>query len=132
VYLGIKQDDDKDWQEAAVTMASIYEHGYLTIAATWSSGSSYGLFAPDQHLFDGKKLQSCGIRVRKKPPHFPFLWQSTPSWPLLDRAWVYQERLLSPRTVHFGENQVRDPCAEPDTMLHPTIHTADPRYTGSV
>jgi hypothetical protein len=107
--LGIKQDDEEEWREAAATMASIYERGYLTIAATWSNSSSHGLFAPNQHLFQARKLQSCECYVRKRAPEFPVPWNPEPSWPLLNRAWVYQERLLSPRMVHFGEDQVRDP-----------------------
>jgi hypothetical protein len=31
-------------------------------------------------------------------------------WPLLERGWVFQEVYLSPRTLHFGSNQVVWQC----------------------
>jgi hypothetical protein len=101
------QDDDDDWKEAAATMAIIYERANLTIAATWAENSDCGLFASDQERYKARKLEDHELYIQERgslfpPPH------STNSYnfPLLNRAWVYQERLLSSRMVHFGKDQV--------------------------
>lgn len=30
--------------------------------------------------------------------------------PLLRRAWAFQERILSPRIIHFGDTQLYQEC----------------------
>ena len=100
------QDDKDDWKEAAATMADIYERAHLTIAATWASNSDSGLFASDRERYKARKLRSCELYVREKPDKLPLPTSRSTGFPLLTRAWVYQEQLLSPRMVHFGEDQV--------------------------
>jgi len=100
------QDNKDDWEEAAATMATIYEQAHLTIAATAASNSRSGLFALDRERFKAQKLRNCELYVREKPDRFPLPKFPSKGFPLLTRAWVYQERLLSPRMVHFGKDQV--------------------------
>lgn len=102
------QDDKEDWKEAAATMGDIYAQAHLTIAATWASNSDSGLFAPDPERYKARKLQNYELYVREKPGKFPFLVhaRASKSFALLTRAWVYQERFLSPRMVHFCRDQV--------------------------
>ncbi|KAK8192030.1 heterokaryon incompatibility protein-domain-containing protein, partial [Phyllosticta capitalensis] len=89
--LCIIQDSPQDWAQESTKMADIYQNSYLTIAATKSSNSAGGLFnTPDS---------------RFKEHSF-----NTPVPPLLQRAWVYQERVLSPRTLHFGHQEVLWEC----------------------
>ncbi|ETS05802.1 HET-domain-containing protein, partial [Trichoderma reesei RUT C-30] len=97
VWLGIKylwidslciiQDSAEDWKEQAAQMCEIYTGGYVTFAAAWSADSDVGLF--------------------RESPSFTM----TPELPLLSRAWVYQERLLSPRIVYFTRYEVAFECA---------------------
>ena len=42
--LGIVQDDIQDWNETAASIADIYRHAYVTIAATASYDGSQGCF----------------------------------------------------------------------------------------
>jgi hypothetical protein len=112
VVIGIIQDSSEDWEEAANTMADIYENAYITIAAVSSPNSHKGLFSPDRIAMCLSKHPQ--YHVRPFPPSFPYdggLDRSEKHlWPLLRRAWVHQERTLSPRTVYFSDYQVYWEC----------------------
>ena len=116
--LGILQDSREDWKEAAATMANIYEHAYVTIAATSAQDSKGGLFSSARPLVT-RLDKHPHLYIREYPRTFPEYSHEFPNysytedlkpWPLLTRAWVYQERRLSTRTVHFGEHQVYWEC----------------------
>jgi len=116
--LGILQDSREDWKEAAATMANIYEHAYVTIAATSSQDSKGGLFSSARPLVT-RLDKHPHLYIREYLRTFPNYSHAFPNysyskdlkpWPLLTRAWVYQERRLSTRTVHFGEHQVYWEC----------------------
>jgi hypothetical protein len=42
-------------------------------------------------------------------PHWPG-HDDLGHWPLLERAWAYQERLLSPRVLHFCQDELVWEC----------------------
>jgi hypothetical protein len=109
--LGILQDSQEDWKEAAATMAGIYEHAYMTIAATSAQDSNGGLFSSVRPLTT-RLDNHPHLYIREWLPPFPggFYIGNPRPWPLLNRAWVYQERRLSPRTVHFCKHQVYWEC----------------------
>lgn len=107
-----------DWKEAAATMAGIYENAYITIAATHSQDSDRGMFSVEQPKPLVKHPQ---IYVRDILPQFPRMYGDMQTqygldaiemeeWPLLSRAWVYQERRLSRRIAHFARCQVYWGC----------------------
>ncbi|KAL5375950.1 hypothetical protein DPSP01_010817 [Paraphaeosphaeria sporulosa] len=39
-------------------------------------------------------------------------WTMAGSWPLMQRAWAFQERLLSPRVLHLGPSELVWECQE--------------------
>jgi hypothetical protein len=99
-------------------MANIYEHAYVTIAATSAQDSKGGLFSSARPLVT-RLDKHPHLYIREYPRTFPEYSHEFPNysytedlkpWPLLTRAWVYQERRLSTRTVHFGEHQVYWEC----------------------
>lgn len=51
------------------------------------------------------------IFLRRQPRHAAFSHFDPSGPPLLTRAWVYQERVLSPRVVHFGAEELLWECA---------------------
>jgi hypothetical protein len=116
--LGILQGDEDDWKEAAATMGSIYENSFLTIAATRSNDSTGGLFSKTKGLAktkNAKKLKTSVLHLceerfqdfqRFNNSHVPEFG----NWPLLQRAWFFQERRLSPRIIHFTDNQLVWEC----------------------
>ncbi|KAK0609608.1 heterokaryon incompatibility protein-domain-containing protein [Bombardia bombarda] len=124
--LCIVQDDADDWATQAAQMCDIYTRAYVTLAATCSSDSDEGLFrtSPSYPFAINSGLMGLmrrrrGYLVRRVPEH--------PTWqpdglrqmmvtelPLLGRAWVYQERLLSARIVHFTRYELYFECAQPE------------------
>ena len=95
-------------------MGRIYASSYLTIAASSSKDSSGGCFLirpTDSHvrikctLNDGTTGH---VFVRPKNKGFKDLDNSF----LQTRAWVAQERLLSPRAIHYDVDQIMWECKE--------------------
>lgn len=114
-------------------MADIYSNSFLTIAATASTDNSKSLFSNRWTSFpsperDGSLVQipsgsvlfqnatNC-IRIR---PHLHLAHnrfiglqnahEHKTDAPLLTRAWVFQERLLPSRTVHFHSEELVWEC----------------------
>jgi hypothetical protein len=118
--LCIIQDSAEDWQIESAKMASIYSNGFLTIAGTKSADGRGGLFTstPD-YCVSGSTPEGeeyC-VYFRERIDHqidnileSPGMTSSTTYYPLLSRAWVYQERMLSTRVLHFGWYEVFFEC----------------------
>ncbi|KAF1844818.1 HET-domain-containing protein [Cucurbitaria berberidis CBS 394.84] len=111
--LCIIQDDTADWEDQAAQMADIYQNSVITFAGSASSGPRQGLFrnADPKHIDHGLSGTAMPegldvIRKRKPLPH------KAADLPLLRRGWVFQERLLSPRYLHFGEHELIWECME--------------------
>lgn len=125
--LCIIQDDIDDWARESAKMASIYRESYLTVAATSAKDGSEGLFKPRDvdtcyiHVNDrNEPNQSATIAATKAREHSCLLGvhdevYSNPLPPLMTRAWVYQERLLSRRILHFASDEMVWECAEDQT-----------------
>lgn len=130
----IIQDDKEDWRIEAAKMADIYRHSYITIAATSSPDGNTPILKPESCV-NRLELKPRGITqpnnanvshqdedtkrppeigpafVRKIPNHDVFSTTKRFEEPkLLTRAWVYQERILSPRVIHFYEDDLIWEC----------------------
>lgn len=102
----IIQDDQRDWEIEAADMASIYEHAFLTLCAT-SSEDGRSMFSTTTKEALGKQVTTVGgepVFIREK--------LSQPSGAMLRRAWVFQERLLSTRIIHFTGREIFWECLE--------------------
>ncbi|PMD53184.1 HET-domain-containing protein, partial [Hyaloscypha bicolor E] len=128
--LCIKQLDEEDWEAEASKMGSVYSHSYLNIAATSSAEGRGGCFKErlvsvvekpsplrvKSHKIAKPYLGSNMIYVRPVLDSTHTALQRNGSFgtsaisPLLSRAWVYQERLLAPRTVHFHATELLWEC----------------------
>ncbi|KAG6354487.1 hypothetical protein INS49_004504 [Diaporthe citri] len=122
--LCILQDSREDWSREASRMALIYKYAFLTISASCAAHENQGCF---------RKRNVAGIQ--------PLQLISNPLLPsvawchgnascissgepeenqklggklghLADRGWVFQERILSHRIVHFAEEEVYWECRE--------------------
>ncbi|KAH8883109.1 HET-domain-containing protein [Thozetella sp. PMI_491] len=123
--LCIVQDDHEDWEKEAAKMATIYESGHLTIAATRSHNHDGGCFSKlkPQHETHEVSVSAPGqdkltLYFRQMLPHCKDIVHSPQQaieFPLLDRGWVYQERLLSRRVLHFNNNEISWECAHTST-----------------
>jgi hypothetical protein len=111
--LCIVQDDDEDWNREAAAMSDIYQNSWLTIAATASKDCNQGLYSDldDFHYCANELKNSRFIRLSPEHP-FPGQSRNMMGFPLLSRGWVYQERLLPPRVVHFTLNELIFECCE--------------------
>ena len=92
-------------------MGDIYEKSHITIAATASQDSNGGLFFSDRPIT--RRLEKHPyLYIQTVLRKFPIIAGMEPStsMPLLTRAWVYQERRLSQRTIHFGKHHVYWEC----------------------
>ena len=103
--LCIMQDSLDDWQTESAEMGRIYGNCMCNIAATGSSDNGGGLFQErDTHWVTPNK-----VRIHYKGHdqiYFASIEEPWGKWvsrsTLNRRGWVFQERLLSPRTLHFA------------------------------
>ncbi|KAF2107315.1 heterokaryon incompatibility [Lophiotrema nucula] len=119
--LWIVQDssNQEDWKREAQNMASVYKHAFCTIAATGFENGDNGLFVSR----NTELLQPIGINIERdiESPNGDMedtlagrcllvdrrSWQNGVDFaPLNTRGWVVQERLLPPRSLHFGSEQL--------------------------
>jgi hypothetical protein len=95
-------------------MADVYKNGILNIAALCAKDSSEGCFSTrDAHLFKPLVLRSHWSNFETDMWAWePFLKTQFNDAILHRRAWVLQERVLSPRVVHFGKHMVFWECRQ--------------------
>ena len=123
--LCIVQDDLEDWEQEAAKMASIYENSFLTIAAVDSPNSNGGLFldsiTPPVHIDFTPRTKPDGARTSRKSQSTAYFRQFLRPRSnqdrlhlynalLYQRGWVFQEVMLSPRSLHFREHQMYWKC----------------------
>ena len=135
--LCIIQDSTDDWARECEVMGSIYAGSYCNIAAT-AAGSNEDscIFARDPASVIPTKIRLEAFALPTGESDQVFHYQASTSqsaleteeyailieedvWaadfekgPLLQRAWVVQERLLAPRSLHFGKRQLGFECNE--------------------
>ncbi|KAL8396112.1 hypothetical protein RB595_003534 [Gaeumannomyces hyphopodioides] len=122
----IIQDSALDWQVESAKMAAIYGNAWLTLVAVHSRDGNGGLFArtPDfevcgrspageayrayfRRRIDHHLEMQAGVGGEAAAAGHP----TAAFHPLLTRAWVFQERLLSPRVLFFGPSELSWQCA---------------------
>jgi hypothetical protein len=116
--LYIIQDSPADWAYEGLRMAEVYSNSVLTLAASAASNATYGLLlqnSPEQTVGLSRWLHvqvpsaghgvsvSIGIPCSQKSMRNLRLMNS---YPLARRSWVLQERLLSPRILHCGADDI--------------------------
>lgn len=113
--LCIIQDDPKDWETESALMADIYGNSTVTIAASSSENGRVGCFFPRDSplpiaLNYPSKTRSVGYAYVRRP--LKNFEETVDRGPLNSRAWVFQERLLSRRILHYGKDQLHWECQE--------------------
>ncbi|RBR21895.1 uncharacterized protein FIESC28_04738 [Fusarium coffeatum] len=127
--LCIVQDDKDDWAKEAVKMANIYQNAIVTISADFSKDAKAGLHN-DRSTSMFNREESIGISNRLSagdestlylfPNQDTRLDESITNirdmgdllchCTLRDRGWTMQERILSPRIIHYASDQLYWEC----------------------
>jgi hypothetical protein len=124
--LCIIQDDEEDWYVQSAQMADIYQNSILTIAGSASSGAHRGIFRKsDPAHMDRPMSDTLGHTAFEKVRSRKALVHDAAKLPLLGRGWVHQERLLSPRFLHFSHNELVWECMERLTCECGRLNLAD-------
>lgn len=111
--LCIIQNDPDDWKNEAALMADVYGNSTITISAASSENSGAGcLFSRDTTLpitlnYPSSNRTTGFVYVRRPLKSFE---ETVNLGPLNRRAWVFQERLLSRRILHYGKDQLHWEC----------------------
>ncbi|KAL2071938.1 hypothetical protein VTL71DRAFT_11281 [Oculimacula yallundae] len=143
--LCIIQDDKEDWIVESSSMADVYQNSYVTIAATCAVDSAAGMFSTTRPRYRPKAISyrrngvAAQIYASKCLSHHDHYYASPYSdWiargspegssdmPLLSRAWVYQERILSPRVLHFMKEELVFECLTESQCECRTVPSAFP------
>jgi hypothetical protein len=117
--LCIIQDSEDDWKTEAAKMGSIYARSYITIAADSGRTANDGCFAIrspviveiPRTLSDGRNsvlylpLGDFFASSRRLDPV-----SSLRKGPLGQRGWTLQERILSPRLLHYTKQGIWWEC----------------------
>ncbi|KAF4995063.1 hypothetical protein FDECE_12918 [Fusarium decemcellulare] len=111
--LCIIQDSKEDWEAEAAHMASVYSQAYVTISATAAKDSSAGLKQDSmlKHPCEIVPTWTCSDGVEMPSGRFRLIDRSAfcdrvLSQPLFRRGWVFQEWILSPKTIHVARDQL--------------------------
>jgi len=115
--LCIIQNHSDDWQREAGNMGHVYRHAFCNISALVSRSSSEGFLSRQ-----AGSVQPIVIHLKwngySHEPHTAidegFWTDRIQDAPLNRRGWVFQERLLAPRVLHFSSEQVFWECEELD------------------
>ncbi|KAF3025516.1 hypothetical protein E8E14_008557 [Neopestalotiopsis sp. 37M] len=106
----IIQDDEEDWGAESQKMESVFSSAYCTIAASSAKSSVDGMFQVHREPRTCVTLKSrnsgnlylCGV--------IDNFQRDVEESVLNTRGWVFQERALSRRTIHYTSNQVYWEC----------------------
>ena len=115
--LCIMQDSQQDWRREASQMHLIFKNCSFTISAHGAEDDQAGLF----YTRDPRHVALSSLTVRLQSPRryeTVALWKERyDKWATefegslaMGRGWIMQERLLSPRTIYYGRNQVFWEC----------------------
>ncbi|KAK3363903.1 heterokaryon incompatibility protein-domain-containing protein [Lasiosphaeria hispida] len=103
----IQEGPDCDWEDEAKTMADIFAYAYCTIAASSARGWGDGFLkpqsdSPDTGVQGILSTLTCACDFDK----------DVDKGPLMKRAWVLQERVLSRRIIHFSAAHTYCECGD--------------------
>lgn len=106
----IIQDDPDDWKKESSLMEDVFSSAYCTISARVTGGDGF--------LGDVSRNRSRRFARLEPDKYAPiFICQQIDDFqrdvedaPLSRRGWVFQERILSRRTIYFTDSQVYWEC----------------------
>ncbi|CZR67421.1 uncharacterized protein PAC_17320 [Phialocephala subalpina] len=123
--LCIIQDSAEDWERESLLMRDVYTNSYCNIAATHAMDGQKGCFVDRRDIDISSPIIEIPRALLPNDALFKSgrykckdrdLWDNeVTTSPLLKRAWVFQERLLAPRILHFASSRIFFECQEART-----------------
>lgn len=117
------EEAERDWINESATMSDVYKNSYVILAALYGQDSRAGLRQSsnkrDSIAFASLKLGESTLTLFIRPRHFldnvpsPGLYDTAEflsTYPLLTRAWAFQERIVSPRVLFFTQTEMIFQC----------------------
>jgi hypothetical protein len=137
--LCILQDCKVDWAKESHLMQDVYAHAVVNISADAASDSTAGLVSEGREVHglkvgnlkggDDVYARRVGETDLSGISHVPEQYGREPSPHILStRAWVVQERILSPRILHFCHNEIAWECSK-HTLCECTVRPRKPVET---
>ncbi|KAK8043355.1 hypothetical protein PG993_005785 [Apiospora rasikravindrae] len=122
-------DEEQDWKEQGMEMCSIYTNAVVNISATGVPNNTHSFL----QAYEGRSVVPLPPTIqhrwsssnKSKPQEAEeadrwcivdpyFWWSEVTNTVLLSRGWVFQERYLAPRVLHFGATQLLWECTTLD------------------
>lgn len=100
-----KEVDNSDWAKEAAYMSAVYGGTVVTLAASTATGVQDGFLHRSKHYnggFTARVTTNAYSRMQNFHSRGAYTESATDTH-LATRAWAFQERLLSPRTIYFGD-----------------------------
>lgn len=117
ILQGSSPESVRDWERESLLMETVYANSLLNIGASQASSSQEGCFQPRSefirtHFLHWKASKNEPSQMYALTDFYQDRNTAFNNLHLFSRAWVVQERLLSPRMLHFGKDQLWWQCAE--------------------
>ena len=115
--LCIKQDKDdlSDWKNESLNMDKMYSCAFLNVSATMSIDGSESLIRKprsDPCYPSEIELETNGTLQKNFVVDGDTWSKEIDNGPLNNRGWVFQERFMARRVLHFGQHQLGWECRE--------------------
>lgn len=115
--LCIKQDDDKgDWKHESSLMAKVYKNSTINISASAAADGNYGCFRDRESFLPPLRTSKPANGDRPEELHIVLpnlIWMGNVEMAgIQQRGWVLQERVLSPRVLHYAMEEVFWECRQ--------------------
>lgn len=134
----LQDDPDGDQFEQMGQMGEIYRHSHFTIHAVSGCDANYGLprVRPTPRVFKQLIVQISGHEMSNKLPWLDVEGYSNCGGAWGSRAWTYQERFMSQRSVFLGDFGIDINCwhtasPEDENCRHPNWH-GRPKACGGI